>query len=84
MFSAISATRFAILDAIIVYGDICGCAPLVAPFVTACAFFCAGFFVREAAVRLAVRLTGAEATEAAGILIRNLRGLLEFESTSDC
>jgi hypothetical protein len=67
MFSAISATRFAILDAIIVYGDMFGCAPLVA----GCAFLvalCAGFLVREAAVRLVVRLTGAEATEAAGIL----------------
>jgi hypothetical protein len=73
MFSAISATRFAILDAIIVYGDMFGCAPLAAPFVAGCAFLvalCAGFLVREAAVRLVVRLTGAEATEAAGMLSR--------------
>lgn len=71
MFSAISATRFAILDAMMVYGDMLGCAPLVTPLVADCAFlvaFCAGFLVRDAVVRLAVRLTGAEATEAAGIL----------------
>jgi len=71
MFSAISATRFAILDAIIVYGDMFGCAPLEAPFAAGWAFLVtlwAGFFVLEAVVRLLVRLTGAEATEAAGIL----------------
>jgi hypothetical protein len=41
MFSAISATRFAILDAIMVYGDMFGLAPLEAPFVAGCAFFTA-------------------------------------------
>jgi ABC-type uncharacterized transport system permease subunit len=71
MFSAISATRLAILDAMMVYGDMFGCAPFTAPFVAGCAFLvalCVGFLVREAAARLVVRLTGAEATEAAGIL----------------
>lgn len=70
IFSAISATRFAIRDAMIVYGDICGgCASFTAPFVWG--FFAAlavGFFVREVVVLLVVRFTGAEATEAAGIL----------------
>ncbi len=50
-----------------VYGDICGgwTAPLVAPFAWDFRFAVeAGFFVREAAVRLTERLTGAEATEA--------------------
>lgn len=69
MFSAISATRFAIREAMMVYGDICAWfAPFTAPFV--CGFLAAvaaGFFVREAVVLLVVRLTGADATEA-GIL----------------
>jgi hypothetical protein len=79
MFSAISATRFAILDAIMVYGDMFGCAPLVVPFVAGCVFFVTlgvGFLVREAAARLVVRLTGAEATEAAGILCYSSRAYL--------
>lgn len=52
-----------------VYGDIWGwLAPFTAPFVWAfLATAEAGFFVREAVVRLVVRLTGADATEA-GIL----------------
>jgi len=56
----------------IVYGDICGwVAPLTAPFAwDFLAAVEAGFFVREAAVRLTERFTGADATEA-GIL--NLR-----------
>jgi hypothetical protein len=75
MFSAISPIRFAILDAIMVYSDMLGWAPLVAPFApfVAGAFLVAApaaFFGREAVARPAVRLTGAEATEAAGILIR--------------
>lgn len=48
-----------------------GFAPFVAPFAADCALlvaFWAGFFVLEAVVRLAVRFTGAEATDAAGIL----------------
>jgi len=72
MFSAISATRLAIRDAIIVYGDMLfGCAPFVAPLVEGALFlvaFPAVFFDLEAAVRFDVRFTGAEATEAAGIL----------------
>jgi hypothetical protein len=79
MFSAISATRLAILDAIIVYGDmLLGCAPFAAPLVEGALFlvvFPAGFFDLEAAVRFVVRFTGAEATEAAGIL-SVLRGLV--------
>jgi hypothetical protein len=84
MFSAISATRFAILDAIIVYGDMLELAPLVAPFVAGAAFFAAlwaGFFVLEAVVRLLVRFTGAEATEAAGMLGVDVRCLLVSWST---
>jgi len=72
MFSAISATRFAIREAMIVYGDAWFCAPLTAPLVALCDFFAgalAGFFAREAGVLLVVRLTGAEATEA---------GIVEF------
>jgi hypothetical protein len=71
MFSAISATRFAILEAMMVYGDICCCdAPFDAPFVWGFLFALAeGFFADlEAVVLLAERLTGADATEAAGIL----------------
>lgn len=56
-------------DAMIVYGDICGCDSFTAPFVWGLfAAFAAGLLVRDADVLLAVRLTGAEATEAAGIL----------------
>lgn len=72
MFSAISATRLAIREAIIVYGDMLGLAPLGAPLVAGADFLVVGlvaFLVRDAAVRLVVRFTGAEATEAAGILM---------------
>lgn len=65
MFSAISATRFAIREAMIVYGDACCCAPFTAPLAPFWVFFAtvpAGF--REAVALLVVRLTGAEATEA--------------------
>ena len=75
MFSAISATLLAILDAMIVYGDMFGWAPLETPF--AAAFAAAGVRLpavpvaapafRDATVRFAVRLTGADATDA-GIL----------------
>lgn len=68
MFSAISATRFAIREAMIVYGDACCWSPFVAPLAVLCVF-CpaveAAFLGREAAAF--VRLTGADATEA-GIL----------------
>ena len=70
MFSAISATRFAMRDAMIVYGDACCWAPLAAPLVAFCVFFAAvlaGF--REAVVLLVVRLTGAEATEAGMVVV---------------
>jgi hypothetical protein len=69
MFSAISATRFAILEAMMVYGDIWFPAPFDAPF--DCEFLLElwlGFFDREAVVLFAERLTGADATEAAGIM----------------
>jgi hypothetical protein len=64
MFSAISATRLAMREAMMPYGDGWPLAP--APL----AVFCgrtAGFLAREAVGLLVVRLTGAEATEA-GIL----------------
>lgn len=68
MFSAISATRFAILDAMIPYGEAWGwTAPFVAPF--AVGFFAGVVFLgRDAGVFCVERLTGAEATEAAGIV----------------
>jgi hypothetical protein len=70
MFSAISATRFAILLAMIVYGEACCMAPFAAPLAVLCVFFPAveaAFLGREAAVLVDVRFTGADATEA-GIL----------------
>lgn len=74
MFSAISATRFAIRDAMIVYGDACCwalfAAPFAAPFALLCVFLPeveAAFLGREAAVLAELRFTGADATEA-GIL----------------
>jgi hypothetical protein len=71
MFSAISATRFAILDAMMVYGEACCWTPFAAPLVWLCVFLPAveaAFLGREAAVLVDVRFTGADATEA-GILI---------------
>lgn len=67
MFSAISATRFAMRDAMIVYGEACCWTPFATPLVACCVFFAAapaGFVAREAVALLGVRLTGAEATEA--------------------
>lgn len=66
MFSAISATRFAILEAIIVYGEACW-RPLAAPLAVLCVCLPAveaAFFGREAADLADVRFTGADATEA--------------------
>lgn len=66
MFSAISATRFAILDAMIVYGDACW-RPFAAPLAVFCVFLPAveaAFLGREAADLADVRFTGADATEA--------------------
>jgi hypothetical protein len=58
MFSAISATRFAMRLAMMPYGEACCWAPF-AVFFTACADLAvalvAGFFVREAAVFCDVR-----------------------------
>ena len=65
MFSAISATRFAILPAIISYGEGWDTAPLTAPFVDG---FEAVFLEREAGVLVVLRWTGADATEAAGMV----------------
>lgn len=76
MFSAISATRLAIREAIIVYGDMLGLAPLGAPLVAGAAFLVTvpvAFLVRDAGARLVVRFTGAEATEAAGIFDMRVR-----------
>lgn len=70
MFSAISATRFAILDAMIVYGEACCWRPFAAPLAVLWVFFPAveaAFFGREALLLADVRFTGADATEA-GIL----------------
>lgn len=80
MFSAISATRLAIREAMISYGD-GWWAPLTAPL-TACWGFAAdlaaaGFLGREAGVLLVVRLTGAEATEAG--IVRLAHQFLAFE-----
>jgi len=60
------ATRFAILLAIIPYGD--GWAPLTAPLVEGC--LAGVFFGREEGV-LVVPRTGADDTDAAGILNGN-------------
>ena len=62
MFSAISATRLAMREAMMPYGD--GGEVLTAPLVAFGAGLLTGFFVREAGVLLVVRLTGADATEA--------------------
>ena len=70
MFSAISATRFAMRDAMSVYGDACCWAPLTAPLAAFCVFFVAAFAgFRDAVVLLVVRLTGAEATEAGMVVV---------------
>lgn len=67
MFSAISATRFASREAMIWYAE-GGWAPFTAPFMDLGAFEPpTGFFDRETGALLAVRCTGADATEA-GIL----------------
>jgi hypothetical protein len=67
MFSAISATLFAILEAMISYGEACCTAPFaeapLAAFV-AVDFELALGFLRDAGVLVLGRFTGAEATEA--------------------
>ena len=81
MFSAISATRFAILDAIMPYGEACCTAPFApfdAPFTALLAGFLAAvlvdfFVVRETFVLWAVRWTGAEAMEAGIVLVWSVR-----------
>jgi len=67
MFSAISATRFAILEAMIVYGEACCWRPFAAPLAVLCVCLPeveAAFLGREAADLADVRFAGADATEA--------------------
>lgn len=69
IFSAISATRFAILDAMMPYGDGVCTAPFVAAPLAVGFGFVLEAFLRDAGVFALVRLTGAEAMEAAGIFV---------------